>query len=900
MGYGDNLNLGLSGAAEAVQSASGLVSAVNNNKTTTTALPWEQSNISSQFFQSISIDPSRWDQLLPYRLMVIDSTNNQVVQGPSNSGSLPTPKITLSIGTGTALVDFAPASPSWVMQLPISPQQLSIQDNYSIQTTATLRGILEEHSGVRFKIISAQGSLGVWPQRSSVNKPPGTPGILQSVFGGTISALGSVVSSVSNVINAASGNHPANKPVSLRPETSQFGETSTGYYQAIKLASFLEQYAEAKRDPNNASWRLVFDIPKQKTSYVVTPMLYNWQQNANKPMEIMYNFQLKAWRRIFLDTPTAPGKLSNQPISPGILQTILATIASARQTVSGITNLVQAVTSDLEAPLTVLRQTALFVKDLAGVSATVADLPNQLISDYSSSIASSIYTARTAIASVTTDDKTLAALAAISGVGGAAISSIGGAGAIAGGINPSAISLIAGGSGSFEGLSLAAVQSGQLGPAAAASVATTAASTVFADPASYYELLDQVPISSLSLTNAQQNTINSVIADASTLTVAQLKGYRQQILTLALQLSNSYGTGSAYYDMLYSLPPPTSRLQPITLDEYDTLKSLYDLLASYDILTATTQIDDQNIENAIDYVAGLATTSGIAFTVPTAKILAPVPYGLTIEGIAARYLGDPQQWIVIATLNDLREPYIDEIGFQLPLLSDASGREIVIADITNVYIGQPVILNGLDQPMSPRTVLAIKRISDTSFLITLDGLANLSNFTLAGNAYLQVYMPGTCNSQQKIFIPTTLPVPTESTIVPPAGTFNDPLTAISLVDWLLQDNGDLVVSNYGDFRYSYGITNIIQALRIKFATVLGTCLLEPNFGLGVVPGESAADVQIQDLYNQINNMILQDSRFTGISKLQISLSGPVLAISVAVTIPGQNTVFPVTFALTNT
>ena len=64
-------------------------------------------------------------------------------------------------------------------------------------------------------------------------------------------------------------------------------------------------------------------------------------------------------------------------------------------------------------------------------------------------------------------------------------------------------------------------------------------------------------------------------------------------------------------------------------------------------------------------------------------------------------------------------------------------------------------------------------------------------------------------------------------------------------------------------------------------------------------GTISSDLQIQDLYTSINNMITQDPRFAGVSNLQITLNGPVLAISLAVQLPGISGVFPVSFALTS-
>jgi hypothetical protein len=870
MAIGDGANLGVNTSIQSATSLSSLVSATSTNVGLGPTLPWVSSGIDSAFFRYINIAPDLWDELLPYRLLVIDATTNTIVSTGAGSTSPSNIKLTVTPGTGSALVEFLSATPLWIFQLPISPQQLTIQDNYAIKTTATLRGVMEEHSGVRFKIINAQGTMGIWPQRGSVTKPSTTPNVLQSVFGGTINAAQGVANSISNVINIASGNHPANKPTSIRPTASN--SNTTGYYQALQLQQFLEQYAEAKKDPKNASWRLVFDIPKQNQSYIVTPMVYNWQQNANKPLEFLYNFQLKAWRRIDLSQTVTPTPANNQPLSPGILQRILGTLAAARQTMSGIQNLLAAVTSDIEAPLNVLRQTVLFVKDLAGVVATSADLPDQIVKAYQSQISTSLSILSSTIQSTITDPVTIKALNAI--------------------LTADAV---------FEGLTQAAVAGGQLGTISATSYTLAPANAIFAQPAAYYTLLDQVPVTSLSLTTVQQNEVNQLITTASQTTVATLKQYRATILKLALQLSNIFGTGSAYYNSLYNLPPvATNNLPiPITLDNYAILDSLYEVMASLDILTATTQVDDNNIQTAMEFVAGLAANAGIEFNETTSKIMVPVPRSLSIEQISARYLSDPQRWLEIVTLNDLREPYIDENGFQLMLLSNAVGREIVVADDTYLYIGQQVILNSMTQTMQVRTVLNIRMLSPTSYLVSLDGLANLENFLVGDGAYIQIYLPQTVNSQQKIYIPSDLPIPNLPNIIPPPGTSGDPLTALSKVDWLLTEEGDIAITSYGDWMYSYGLTNIIQALRIKFGTQSGKLLLDPTFGLNVTPGKISSEVQLQQLYNSINEMILQDPRFSGIYSLQIFLNGPTLGINVAVTIPGQTGVYPISFALTN-
>lgn len=841
-----------------------------------TTLPWnaKTSLVNSNFFDSIKIDGKRWNEIFPYRLMVIDTSTNSIVGGPSGAA------ISVAGGTsGTALVSFQALTSQWVLNLPITPQQLSITDNYSINTSATLLGVLEEHSGLRFKTIQASGTFGVWPFRSDLDNTVGKPtstGLLGqiagSLFANTISSATNVLAQVNKTISTFATGYPFSAPKTPQPGASGAGAlTSTGYYQALQVQQFLEQYAEAKKNPANQYWRLVFDIPKQNQSLIVTPNQFNWIQSANKPTEFLFNLQFKAWRRINLQEKVTANVPNSQALTPGILQTILAGLSQARSTISAALSLVGAVTSDLEAPLNVLAQTVLFLKGLSGVAVAVVDLPNNVIKAYSSPLQTALGTSLAGSITSNSSSTTVA----------------------------NQINSIQASSQAVEGLSPTSVAGGQLGIPAATAAANNPINAIVANPAANYDLLNQVPVTSLTLTNAQQLQLNQLIAQAATTTVAQLKSYQQTILSLALGISNNYGTGNAFYNTVYSLPPPNlGGTSTLTLDQYSILKPLYDIIQQYDILTATTQIDDFAIQSSIQYVANLALASQIPFTIPNSKIIAPVPFGLSVEGIAARYLGDAQRWLEIVALNGLQEPYIDETGFTLPLLSNALGNQINVSDNTDLYVNQLIFLGSSTQVQTQRVITAITRLSSTNFLITLNGLANLGNYTLADGAYLQAYLPGTVNSQQTIYIPSDLVIDVQPSITPPASTTADPLVALSNVDLLLTSSGDLAINNYGDFRFSYGMTNLNQALAIKFGTVPGTVLLHPTFGLGVRPGTSNADLDLQNIYESINQMVVADPRFAQVSNLQIQLNGSSLNISCGILLANQTGIFPVNFTLT--
>jgi hypothetical protein len=856
------------GSAPPVSSASSL----------TGFLPWRgEIPVVSPFFTSLTPHGQLWDKLVPYRLVVWDTVNNIVV-----SGDAPT-QITINpLGNGTLL--FEPLSAAWEFFLPITPQQLSITDTYSINTSATLRGILEEHSGVRFKNISIQGTFGVWPGRASIYtasaQNTGALGALQSVFAGTIASAQNVATQFQSIANNLTNGSNAAKPTTIRPGDSNDPDIQgdgngkgqgTGYYQTLMLQQFLEQYAEAKRNPANAGWRLVFDIPKQNQSFVVTPVGFTWTENVNRPMEINYNLQFKAWRRIDIHSPTpAAAALQVTPLSPGALQQILNTVQAAQNTAAAAVNLIGSVRSDVDNVLNVIRQTGLLVKGLAGVYVAASDLHPQLVSDAQSTISNFLSTLSPSnlFGAAATDATTIGALGAIT-------------------------------SGTIlaEGLSRTAVMNGQLGHNAAASATLNPSNAVFAKPLQYPLLFGQVPVNSLSLNTQQQNALQNEINNVSNFTVAQLKTMRGTILTLCTQLSNSFGAGNAYYDTLFNQPAPFVRNEPMTLDEYDILQSFYELLQAYDQLTATNLLDNNQILNNMEYVNALAATSNIEFSISNSKIQVPVPAGLTMEQISQRYLGDPQRWLEIATLNELQEPYLDPNGFQYSLLSNANGRNIVIGSTQDLFIGQTIFLNSATQSSTARSIINIVMLSQISFLLTLDGLANLDVFTTTDQAYIQAYLPGTVNSQNSIWIPSNLPAQADDMVSIPASVASTALVGLSKVDFLLDQYGDLVVDNMGDFQLAAGIVNIIQALTIKFSTRVNTSLLSPDFGLSVAPGVMVCDTSAGDIYNQIVNMITADPRFSGVSGLQVNVQPPGVMINLGVQLAGMTGVFPISFQM---
>lgn len=816
-------------------------------------VPWsKEAQDSLSLFQPIKIQGDRWDRVYPYRFVVVEAKGDgtYAVYGGEN------PEVSYQKASQYSMV-FNKVSSSWIFNLPITPRDLNISTQYSISTSATLRGIIEEHSGTRFKMIAMNGSFGVLPFKNKKLSSPEAPAqnSIQTLFAGTIQAVNSLSNSLTAVSNALRGNTQT-PSVTAGVATTQGGFEGTGYAQALLLDQFLERYADLKKSGNNPQLRLAFDIPKQNQTFLVTPLVFSYFQSAESPNEYKFNCQLKAYKRINLNSKQ---KDSTTPIaqntSPSGLARILNSIITARVAASASLNLIKAVRSDFQTPFEALRDLSLFVKQLSGVGVTASELPRDIINDASSYIADSISNLEQ---------------------------------------TGSNISKIVNNFSSLGGLVEAGFRSV---PSQQLNNSSSAMSKLTQTPEGFIQLLDEISLEDLNLPDSFLEKIQDEIDSISLLTTDDINQRKKILEETAFQISQALGTGDSFYSKVYGKAAPQERLQPITLDEYQLLTAMYDAIQQISILSSTEDVQ-ANTQNAYEFVKSEADAAGITFEDSNSKIRVPVPFSLTMEQIAQRYLGDYERWIEITTLNALKSPYIDENGFFYNLLSNGSGRQFNINTKENLFVGQRIYLSSVSQPRQLRRILNIEKINDTNYLITVDGLDNLNIFTTNDLAKMQAYLPGTVNSQDQIWVPSTLPVAEDLAIRPIPATQDDELTGLSKVDFLLGENNDIVLDQFGDFKLSYGITNLFQSLRVKLITEKGSRLTDPDFGLGLQPGISNADIDVTSIFRDLNDLVSADDRFEGIENLQVELKGPILEIAFLARMAGGLGVFPISFKTT--
>jgi len=828
--------------------------------------PWAGYNKDEVFFPEFPIAADRWDKIYDYRLLVVDARTNTVItrKGTGTPKGMSNTDFNFhNIGTGeSALVQGA--LERWEYVLPITPQMLQISPTYAVSNTPTLKGVLEEHGGIKYKTINVRMSTGVFKDRTSLDAQASTT-FLHDFFADTIEQAGRALDTFNRFKSALAGQHPKSGQA-VQYNLTEDNQRRTGYYKALQLEAFIDQYVIAKKDPKNRHWRLVFDMPKLNQSYVVTPVGFNLMKSVDKPTEHNISFQLQAWRRIDLNAYAIDaGDVTPALRSPNFFSRALLAISSARSLVADGMDLLTAVRGDLTKPLEALRQASLLVKDLGGFVVAVADLPGNLKKDYVDGIQDALSNLDKARTAGKLRDRESAAVSASTSI-----------------------------KQDREGqpFKASASQSAALNPNLAA---------LNSQPDRYFNLLNILTVTELNLPADRTQAVDDEVNRVSNSTVDTIRGWRADVADLNDALADGLGATGETYARLYGRPQSEERPTGLSPEEAELASALLEVIQVLDSLTARTTLDS----NRKDRDQSTETANSNLPVPPTSKVegngkmLAPVPFGLTIEQIARRYVGDPDRWQEIATLNGLRSPYIDEEGFTIPLTSNAQGRAVNVATVPNLNVGQKIQIKSSTKPAITKRILEIRRAGESGYILMLDGQANLDGYKASEGAFIFAHLPGTISSQDIIYVPTDeRPAPSDGVVLPLLYRAQ-PLVEISKIDLLLGPTNDVALTAGGDFRLAAGMANLQQAFKLKLDTVRDTLLRYPSFGSGLEVGMSDADPMSYptQVVRALEDMIKDDPRFPGFKRANVTLSNGALKLDLAVRIAGSSGILPLSYVL---
>lgn len=745
--------------------------------------------------------------------------------------------------------------------LPIPPQEMSIQTQYAVSVTATLGGILEENNGVVFKNISFSGSTGVYPLKGSGDQYV-TPGALEGIFAGTINAAKGVATTASSILGKK-------YDFNLIPEGLGFAAyddlKGTGYYQFHLLQRFLEGYAYIKK-MGGSNYRLSLVLHKDNEAYFVTPIAFNLQRSSASPLEYVYALQLKAWRRTPIDLGQVASAAESQYTTKNdasVFDRIRDGIDGVRETIQAAQGVLDAVRSDLASSIfDVVRQVSLAATDALDLSVSVVDFPAQIINDASGAIGDVMKVPSKAL-EVERNFRSV---------------------------------------GSTYRAELDKFQK-KLDYQDNWSTAPTDSRDQLDQIDSYQTgggselpspLLNGMSESQLRLTPALSAKIKEEKRRVRELTRTDYERMKDTISSASSEFASAVGASDPAFDYTYGARAPHTVLHSVpTSQDYEVLYALETMSKLLDDMIISKS--DSVKSNPVEYIGGLATRSGIAFTQPTSKYGVPFPYGSTLERLSARYLGSSDRWHEIAALNGLVAPYVDEEGVDYSLLVNGSEDQVVIQYTDDLYVGQPVWVGSNVVPRTKRTIRSLERTADT-LAVTLDGERDMDRFSTLALASLHAYLPNTINSQQLIYLPSSAPAAEtgfRTDKIPTYGS-TDALIKVAGVDLLLTSDMDLVITGSGDGMWAMGTTNLVQRLKIGMATPKGGLMLHPDYGMSVPVGSSLADLSVNEVAQSIKDFIAADSAFSGVSSLAVSQNGPGMQIAATVGVRGVAAEIPIT------
>ena len=390
------------------------------------------------------------------------------------------------------------------------------------------------------------------------------------------------------------------------------GKAKSGYEHFLEIRNYFRAYAEAKRSTKNNTLVLLFKNRKDGETLIVEPIKFSLKRNASKPFMYDYTIVMKVLKSI---DPIADkeGPFSWLKKIEEVSDLVKEKLDIARGILLTSQNILRNIESEINTVFfEPFRKFSMVLNDTVGLAQSLGDMPGNIKNNFDKSVIQAF-------------NDTLSVLPRIGG---------------AMGLVPD-------------------IQKNKSMSSASGMSPTELKSqtSVLADDIAMTQMNTED-----TLTPELQAEFDEEIATARKLT----RTFYEDLLNTTNELRDSaaekfnlnteeYNTYSGRVDTF-----EVESFKQATNEEMLVLYGLDQAAAALELFLVSDALGDDDTEkiDTIDDKFG----GKIDIGTPSSALEVIIEYGQTLEGLSSQYLGTPERWIDISVLNNLKPPYIQEVG----------------------------------------------------------------------------------------------------------------------------------------------------------------------------------------------------------------------------------------------
>ena len=423
------------------------------------------------------------------------------------------------------------------------------------------------------------------------------------------------------------------------------------------------------------------------------------------------------------------------------------------------------------------------------------------------------------------------------------------------------------------------------------------------DPNFYQQCQDFLSLISLDSVKLTPLEANIVSKEKQRVLGFTISNFKAMISFLKIEKNNAYdlvGLGNSSYDKWVGRKGLTQQ-RDYFLSDLSTIKQiigLEHLINGIIVGLKRNVIRDPNLISVSNAAIDPSSSVRLSDIYVSYNL---IPFEVSLENMANKYLGDVQKKYELIAVNKLKAPFVDTKGERLYLLSNGTGSSI---RITNTYpdryrVGSTVRVGSRLIGETTRKVFQVIDNQDNTVILFLSGDANLTSLLTSQGAYVRCYLPDTIQDFSFIRIPSTI-APSTPTIIQPTNSeikkLDDGLISFGVDIAVDPISRDWQVDQSGNVKLAYGFSNVTQTVKNVVSTPQGTLLHHPNYGFTDYTGDQFTDNVPTKVSGNIQAAVLRDPRFVDmkINQLTVNESGEII-VSSLVKITGVDQYLPLNF-----